>query len=93
MRFVQYYLNHIYGRWQVYLTSGYDKDERESDEYPDKQLKELVKRESISYIQNYFKYTLLEVYPKNEMGKEKALLRESYWKEVLETRTYGYNTN
>jgi len=85
--------NGIYGRWKVYLMSGYDKDERENGEYPNKQLKKLVKREGMLYIQNYFKYTLLEVYPKNEIGKEKTLLRESYWKEVLETRRYGYNEN
>lgn len=85
--------NGIYGRWIVYLESGYDKDEKETGEYPNKKLRELVKREGLEYILENFQYSILEVFPKNELGKDLALKRESYWKEVFQTRLCGYNDN
>lgn len=85
--------NGIYGRWLVYINSGYDKDEKETGEYPNKKLKDLVQREGMAYITENFQYTILEIFPKNEIGKDRALQRESYWKKVFHTRMYGYNDN
>lgn len=84
--------NGIYSRWKTYLTSGYDKDEVENGDYPNKQLKELVKKEGMKYIEENFQYSLLEIIPKTA-GKEKALQRESFWKNVLKSREFGYNDN
>lgn len=81
--------NGILGRWLVYLKDGYDKD----SEYPNKKLKELVKKNGIEYIAANFQYTLIETFPRSESGKDKALMRESYWKQVLHTREFGYNDN
>ena len=83
----------VYGRWSTYLESGYDKVEINGKEYPNKRLKEIVDTKGIEHIQKYFIYSVLEIFPKNEMGAEKALQREAYWKNMLLTRTFGYNDN
>ena len=85
----------IYGRWKTYLEKGYDKDEEQSGEidYPNKKLKELVKKNGIDYIKENFQYSILEIFPTTELGKEKALQREVYWKNVLKSRDFGYNDN
>lgn len=84
----------VYGRWKTYLKDGYDKDEESSnDQYPNKGLRELVKAEGIGYIKEHFQYSLLEMFPKTELGKKQALERESYWKEVFASRENGYNRN
>ena len=85
--------NGIYGRWLTYLNSGFDKDEQETGKYPNKKLKELVLRKGMVYIAENFQYTILEIFPKNEIGKDRALKRETYWKEILRTRSCGYNDN
>lgn len=85
--------NGIYGRWKTYLEKGYDKNEIENGEYPNKQLEKLVKKEGRKYIENYFQYVILEIFPKTETGKEKSLQREAYWKKVLRSREFGYNDN
>jgi hypothetical protein len=86
--------NGVAGRWSVYLHSGYDKDEKETGEYPNLKLTALVKEKGLKYVQKNFQYALLEFYPKNEAGRKKALSRETYWKEVLQTRgEFGYNSN
>lgn len=85
--------NGIYGRWKTYLEKGYDKSEEEDKKYPNKQLRDLVEKKGIGYIKNNFIYTIVEIFPKNEMGKTKALQREIYWKEALKTRENGYNSN
>ncbi|MDR0967738.1 MAG: GIY-YIG nuclease family protein [Rickettsiales bacterium] len=79
----------IFGRWSVYLKNGYET----SSDYPNKRLKELVKTKGIDYVKDNFQYAIIETFPKTENGKEKALQRESYWKEVLHTREFGYNDN
>lgn len=82
--------NGIYGRWSVYLNKGYDDTNKD---YPNKKLKELVKTKGIKYIKDNFQYSIMEIFPKTELGKTKALERENYWKEVLKTRDFGYNDN
>lgn len=85
--------NGIYGRWKTYLTCGFDKEEVEDVEYPNKQLKELVKQKGMSYLEENFQYSILEIAPKTQIGKETVLQRERYWKEVLKSREFGYNDN
>lgn len=80
----------IYGRWKTYLKKGYDDSDKE---YPNKKLKELVKEKGIKYIQDNFQYSILEIFPKTDIGCDKALERESYWKNVFKTRMFGYNDN
>ena len=80
----------VYGRWSVYLANGYDDGNKD---YPNKRLKELVKNNGIDYVRENFKYTLVEIFPKSDVGRERALMHEAYWKEVLKTREYGYNDN
>lgn len=83
----------VYGRWSTYLSDGYDKTEVEDNRYPNKRLWELVDKHGISYVQKHFQYSLLEIFPKNEVGKQKALEREQYWKQVFQSREHGYNAN
>ena len=82
----------IFGRWMVYLTSGYDKNENENGKYPNKKLRDLVKKEGLAYIQKNFQYSILETFT-DDVSDEYIIARESYWKEVLLTRTFGYNAN
>ena len=83
----------IYGRWSVYLSDGYDKNELEASKYPNVKLKKLVNKHGMEYIQKHFQYTLLEIFPKTEIGKQKAIEREQYWKHVMKSREFGYNKN
>ena len=53
----------------------------------------MVKEKGIEYIQDNFQYSILEIFPKTDMGRDKALERESYWKNVFQTRMFGYNDN
>lgn len=85
--------NGIYGRWSVYLSEGYDKSELEAGQYPNKRLKEIVDKKGIEYIKKHFQYSILEIFSKNEIGKQKALNREKYWKNVLKSKEFGYNAN
>ena len=62
----------VYGRWAVYLANGYDDDNKD---YPNKRLKELVKTNGMDYIRENFKYTLIEIFPKSDVGRERALAR------------------
>lgn len=85
--------NGVYGRWSTYLSEGFDKDELEDSRYPNVELRNLVNKKGLDYIRDNFQYTLLEIFPKTELGKRLALERENYWKEVLQSRKYGYNKN
>ncbi|MDE6250440.1 MAG: GIY-YIG nuclease family protein [Alphaproteobacteria bacterium] len=80
----------IYGRWCTYLDQGYDDSNKD---YPNKKLKDLVKKEGIEYIKNNFQYSILEIFKKNQLGCDLALEREKFWKDVFQTRQFGYNDN
>ena len=82
----------ILGRWEIYINSGYDKNELENGSYPNKQFRELVKKEGMSYIENNFQYSILETFTDDVLDKD-IISRESFWKDVLMTRKYGYNSN
>ena len=56
-------------------------------------MKEIVDKKGIDYIKKHFQYSILEIFSKSELGKQKALNREKYWKKVLQSREFGYNAN
>lgn len=82
----------ILGRWTTYAKSGYDKDEKENEKYPNKKFQELVKKEGMKYIEKYFRYSILDIY-KYTTDDHIILARESRWKDVLKSRDSGYNAN
>jgi len=82
----------ILGRWITYAKSGYDKNEIENGEYPNKKFQELVKKEGMGYIKKYFRYSILDIF-KSTIDDKAIIARESRWKEVLLSRKFGYNAN
>lgn len=57
-----------------------------------KELIELVNKEGIDYIKRNFQYSILENY--NAKVDDSVILeRESWWKETLQSRKFGYNAN
>jgi len=71
--------NMILGRWKSYVKTGHGGN---------KELKAL----SIDHIRHNFRYTVLDIY-KSSIDDRIILERESWWKEVLLSRKYGYNGN
>ena len=72
----------IWQRWSNYAADGYGGNV---------ELKELLKQNGEDYKYN-FKYSILEVCNMN-LGNEYIIGRETYWKEVLQTRNFGLNKN
>lgn len=70
-------------RWKEYVETGHGGN---------KNLIQLVNEKGMDYIQNYFQYSILENY-NSTISDELILERESWWKEVLKTRIFGYNAN
>lgn len=87
-----YGANGILGRWETYIKSGYDKNEVENGKYPNKKLQELVNEKGLSYIQDNFQYSILETFT-DDVSDEYIIGRESWWKEALRSRQFGYNVN
>ena len=57
-----------------------------------KELVALVEREGFDYVRENFQYSILENY--NAKVDEHIILeRESWWKETLQSRVWGYNSN
>ena len=50
------------------------------------------KEKGFDYIKENFQYTILENY-NSKVDDEYVLKRESYWKEVFQSRKFGYNKN
>ena len=48
----------VYGCWATYMSSGYDKEERENSTYPNNQLRQLAKTQRLAYIQENFQHAL-----------------------------------
>lgn len=70
-------------RWSAYVKSLHGGDVR---------LKELVALKGAEYVRRNFRYSILENF--NGRVEDAVILRrESYWKEVLDTRRHGYNGN
>lgn len=82
----------ILGRWKTYIKSGYDKSEVENGKYPNKKLQELVNEKGLSYIQDNYQYSILETFT-DDVSDEYIIARESWWKEALRSRQFGYNAN
>ena len=72
-------------RWATYIDSGSGGNIR---------LEEIKKdrNKGLDYIQKYFQYSILENFYKNTDDRY-ILERESWWKDVLRTREFGYNAN
>ena len=70
-------------RWANYIDSGHGGN---------KELIELVNKEGIDYIKRNFQYSILENY-NAKMDDSVILERESWWKETLQSRKFGYNAN
>lgn len=70
-------------RWRSYVENGHGGNQ---------ELVRLVKEKGFEYVQTNFHYSILENY--NAKVDDGIILeRESWWKELLHTRTFGYNRN
>ena len=70
-------------RWSSYVNNGHGGNV---------ELKQLVKEKGFDYVKENFQYSVLENY-NARMDDHYILKRESWWKNVLCSRTHGYNLN
>lgn len=70
-------------RWSNYVSNGHGGN---------KELKKIVAQKGFDYIKENFQYSILENY-NARMDDKYILKRESWWKETLKTREFGYNRN
>ena len=70
-------------RWSNYVNNGHGGN---------KELIKIVKNNGFDYIKKYFQYSILENY-NAKVDDEIILKRESWWKDILQTRKFGYNDN
>ena len=73
----------LLARWSSYVYNGHGGNEG---------LIELIKKEGFEYIKRNFQYTILENF-NAKVDDSYVLKRESYWKDVLHSRKFGYNKN
>ena len=73
----------LLSRWQNYIENGHGGNVG---------LKELVREKGFDYIKKNFQYTIIENF-NAKVDDHYVLERESYWKEVLRSREFGYNKN
>lgn len=78
-----YGLDGVAGRWENYFRTG---------DGNNVELIQLRSEKGDEYIRNNFKFTLLEWFDR-KIPIEKVIERESWWKNVFETRRFGYNLN
>ena len=71
--------NMILGRWKSYIKAGHGGNIE-------------LKKLSFAYIKQNFKYSVLDIF-KSTIDDQSILEREIWWKEVLQTREFGYNIN
>ena len=71
--------NMILGRWRAYLANGHGGNVG-------------LKKLTFDHIKQNFKYSILDIY-KSTTDDQIIIDRESWWKEVLQTRKFGYNEN
>ncbi|MBQ4284183.1 MAG: hypothetical protein IJB96_09690 [Lachnospira sp.] len=57
-----------------------------------KELKLLVEEKGFDYVKMHFQYSILENY-NAKVDDHVILSRESWWKETLQSRVFGYNAN
>lgn len=70
----------IWQRWRNYAQTGHGGN---------RELKTVIEREGNEYAQ-HFQYSILEI-ADTYASDDYVLSRESYWKQALQTRTFGYN--
>lgn len=71
--------NMILGRWISYVKNGHGGNSG-------------LKQLTFDHIQKFFRYTILDIY-KASTDDQIIIQRESWWKEVLQSRKFGYNEN
>lgn len=71
--------NMILGRWQSYVKNGNGGNVE-------------LKKLSLEHIQEFFRYSILDIF-KSTTDDNVIIERESWWKETLLTRKFGYNIN
>lgn len=69
----------IYGRWLDYTKNGHGGNVG-------------LKSLDFDYIKNNFRYSILETY-RSTTDDDFIIDREGWWKNVLQSRSYGYNEN
>ncbi len=69
----------LLGRWQSYAKNGHGGNVE-------------LRGLDFAHIQQHFRYSILDIY-KSTVNDATILERESWWKRVLLTRTFGYNSN
>lgn len=72
----------IWSRWCAYSATGHGGN---------LELKKLLKEKGPAYAEN-FQFGILEI-ADTHASQEDILRRESFWKELLQTRVHGYNAN
>ena len=70
-------------RWKSYVINGHGGN---------KELVALSDKNGFDYIKKNFQYSILENY-NAKVDDHEILERESWWKETLQSRSYGYNSN
>ena len=73
----------LLSRWKSYVKNGHGGN---------KELFELVENNGFDYVKNNFQYSIIENY-NAKIDDHVILERESWWKEALKTRQFGYNSN
>jgi len=71
--------NMILGRWRAYLKTGHGGNMR-------------LKAKTFDYIKTNFRYSILDIY-KSTTDDQIIIERENWWKDVLQSRKFGYNEN
>ncbi len=69
----------ILGRWKAYVKTGHGGNVG-------------LQKLTFNYIKENFRYSILDIF-KSTTDDKVILERESWWKEVLLSRTFGYNEN
>jgi hypothetical protein len=69
----------ILGRWRSYIKTGHGGNSG-------------LKKLEFDYIKRNFRYSILDIY-KSTTDDYVIIERENWWKEVLQTRKFGYNEN
>lgn len=70
-------------RWSSYIHNGHGGNV---------DLKKIVEEHGFQYVKDYFQYSILENY-NSRTDKKVIIQRESWWKNTLQTRRFGYNKN
>lgn len=73
----------LLARWSSYAANGHGSNV---------ELKALIAEKGFDYIKENFQYSILENY-NTRVDDHVVLERESWWKETLQSRVFGYNSN